>query len=415
VAVNTNGQVFVTGYSTETTVPPYNYDYVTVSYSSQGTPLWTNRYNGPGNDYDSASAAAVDNNGDVFVTGRSVGSGLNTDFTTIKYSAAGTPLWTNRYDGAAKSDEANVIVVDRSGNVIVAGGSSGSDSSIDYATVKYSNAGVPLWTNRYNGSDHSYEYVAALAVSSNGTVFVTGYSYGSNIVNADYLTVAYSSAGLPLWTNRFNGSGNSDDLAHAIAVDDIGNVFVTGESWNGAYSEFLTIKYSNAGLPLWTNRYIEPNNRSSYSTAVAVDRSGNVIASGYSVSISNNFDFVTVGWSNAGLPLWTNRYRGPGNGDDRDTLVAMDRSGNVYVTGQSVGAGSDIDYATIKYSSSVTSPVRLDFETLNAQLVLSWDQVDFGLQCAPTLGGTFTNIPGATSPYTNTLTGAQQFFRLISN
>jgi hypothetical protein len=48
-------------------------------------------------------------------------------------------------------------------------------------------------------------------------------------------------------------------------------------------------------------------------------------------------------------------------------------------------------------------------------LVLSWTNAAFGLQSAPTINGTFTNVPGATSPYTNPIVDLQQFFRLISN
>jgi len=34
---------------------------------------------------------------------------------------------------------------------------------------------------------------------------------------------------------------------------------------------------------------------------------------------------------------------------------------------------------------------------------------------APASNGTFTNVPGAASPYTNAISGGQRFFRLISN
>src|SRR6266566_7549523 len=80
--------------------------------SAQGTvAVWTNFYNGPGNGYDQDTAMAVDNNGNVFVTGSSFGS--NYDFATIKYSNAGAPLWTNRYNGPRNGDDfANAISVD---------------------------------------------------------------------------------------------------------------------------------------------------------------------------------------------------------------------------------------------------------------------------------------------------------------
>jgi len=61
------------------------------------------------------------------------------------------------------------------------------------------------------------------------------------------------------------------------------------------------------------------------------------------------------------------------------------------------------------------SPPTLDMQRLGNNVVLSWTNGAFGLQSAPTITGTFTNVPGATSPYTNSISGGQRFFRLISN
>ena len=79
--------------------------------------------------------------------------------------------------------------------------------SADYATIKYSSAGVPLWTNRYNGPGNGDDYATAVAVDGSNNVIVTGYSTGS-AGDLDYATIKYSSAGVPLWTNRYNGPGN---------------------------------------------------------------------------------------------------------------------------------------------------------------------------------------------------------------
>jgi hypothetical protein len=221
---------------------------------------------------------------------------------------------------------------------------------------------------------------------------------------------AHAQGGVPLWTNRYNGPANGWDFAKAIAVDSSGNVFVTGESQGiGTGLDYATIKYSNGGVPLWTNRYNGPANSDDGPQAIAVDSSGNVFVTGASSGGSSR-DYATVAYSNAGALLWTRRYNGPANGDDWAYAIAVDSNGNVFVTGES-GYGSHSDYVTIKYSSSV-SPTRLDFQLLSNELVLSWTNAGFTLQSAPAIPGAFTNIPTATSPYTNPITGPQQFFRL---
>ncbi len=180
-------------------------------------------------------------------------------------------------------------------------------------------------------------------------------------------------------------------------MDSSGNVVVTGSSFVTGIPgyDFTTIKYSPAGAVLWTRRYNGTGNSDDNPSAIAVDSAGNVFVTGS----------TTIGYSSSDVPLWTNHW-GAGS-------IAVDRSGNVFVTGSS-GTGTNSDFVTIKYSSSIAPP-RLDFQTLNNQLVLSWTNANFTLQSAPVLAGTFTNVPAATSPYTNSLTGPQQFFRLISN
>jgi len=99
---------------------------------------WVARYNGPGNGTDYATALAVDSQGNVYVTGVSEGSGTGRDYATIKYDANGTQLWVRRYNGPGNGwDDAFALAVDRQGNVYVTGWSIGSGTGDDYATIKY--------------------------------------------------------------------------------------------------------------------------------------------------------------------------------------------------------------------------------------------------------------------------------------
>jgi hypothetical protein len=143
-------------------------------------------------------------------------------------------------------------------------------------------SGQPLWTNRYVETGYRLAEASAVAVDGSGNSFVAGSLYDTN-GNSDYVIAAYSSAGVPLWTNRYNGLGFGQNYAKAIVVNSSGNVVVTGSSsfTNGhphyVYSDYVTLAYSNAGVPLWTNRWNELEDGWAYARAIAVDNSGNVL------------------------------------------------------------------------------------------------------------------------------------------
>jgi hypothetical protein len=195
-------------------------------------------------------------------------------------------------------------------------------------------------------------------------------------VDHDYATIQYSSAGVPLWTNRYHEPGNYINCASAVAVDGSHNVIVTGYSSNGTNSDYVTIKYSSAGVPLWTNRYNGSGNGDAEARAVAVDGSNNVIVTGRSEASASSYiyDYATIKYSSAGVPLWTNLYNGPGNGDDQACALALDHSGNVIVTGYSTGSGGDYDFATVKYIC-VPSPVLTGLQLTNGTFQMRVDEV----------------------------------------
>ena len=137
------------------------------------------------------------------------------------------------------------------------------------------------------------------------------------------------------WVRAYTGI--FDDEAVAIAVDRSGNVYVTGFSSIPDYSGYVTIKYNARGQEVWTATYAGPNSIN-FATAIAVDNSGNVYVTGESGTFdSGNDDYATIKYDSAGEEQWVARYDGPATGNDGATAIAVDDSGDVYVTGSSLG------------------------------------------------------------------------------
>ena len=154
-------------------------------------------------------------------------------FPSSAHAQGGVPLWTNVTSGGGGG-----LAVDSSGNVFVGGA----------AVIKYSGAGTPLWTN------HLAHAVYHIAVDKNGNAFATDYRFdGTN----HSVLLAYSRAGVPLWTNLYGAEGVGA-FSGTLALDGDGNVVVTGftqDSPTNYIATLVTIKYSNDGTALWTNRY----------------------------------------------------------------------------------------------------------------------------------------------------------------
>jgi uncharacterized delta-60 repeat protein len=351
LAIDEYGNVYVVGH---TRLSDINWDYVTIKYNSNGYELWIAEYDGTGQEShlegDSAMDVVVDNEGNVYVTGKSKESGRDYDYTTIKYDSLGNEQWIVHYDGPGNYwDRAYAITMDDNGNIYVTGKSYGV--LYDYATLKYDNNGNQMWVARYNGPVNGWDYGRDVVVDQEGNVYVTGFSNRVVYGDRDYATIKYDSDGNQLWAARYNGPGNDDDKAFSIVVDDEGYVYVNGDSYGGAITndDFATIKYSPDGDEVWVARYNGPGSGGDRSEDFILDEQGNIYITGRSVGDGPGYDYATIKYDNDGNLKWEIRYNGLENDDDRGYWIDLDSSGNVYVTGQSIGE-YDYDFVTIKYS-----------------------------------------------------------------
>ncbi len=147
------------------------WDFLTIKYDQDGATARVERYDGPGNAHDYASAIGVDGSGDFYVTGGAVGLGTLHDYTTIKYCSEGGTWRT--YDEANYSDYARAMAIDGSGNVYVTGDI--VSASVDFCTIKYLPNGDTAWLRTYNGPGNTSDRATAMALDASSNVYVTGY------------------------------------------------------------------------------------------------------------------------------------------------------------------------------------------------------------------------------------------------
>ena len=329
-----------------------------LNLTAQVAQEWVARYNGTSNSDDYAYSIANDISGNVYVTGWSKGIGSGFDYITIKYNSSGIQQWVQRYNGPGNGDDqANSISVDGSGNVYVTGQSIGSGTFFDLATIKYNTSGLLQWVQRYNGSGNAGDGAYALVVDGTGNIYVTGWIMDSENAS-DYITIKYNSSGIQQWVQIYNGPGNADDISRSIAIDGSGSVYITGQSKQNAYNnDYATIKYNSSGIQQWVQRYHYAQDGNDFAYSIAVDGSGNSYVTGRSYVPTSQWNYATVMYNSAGTQQWVKLYYQPGGhywSNEYAYSVAVDGSANAYVTGASTNSPGPFDYAycTIKYTST---------------------------------------------------------------
>ncbi len=360
MAIDNSGNAYATGY---TNTSSSGKDFIVVKFNSMGAFQWAKQYNGSANLDDNANHITIDPWGNIAITGISKGTGTGDDYATVKYSPAGTQLWVQRYNGPASAvDDARTITSDKSGNFYVSGGSTGIGSDYDYATIKYDSAGTQKWVARYNGPKNAYDlvyYQGSVVVDTLKNVYITGYSTGLDST-LDYATIKYDSLGNQLWVQRFLTEAGGTDYADAIHVDKALNVYVTGGSFKtGSDYEFATIKYNAAGNQQWVAYYNGTGNNWDEAYGVLTDDSLNVYVGGRSPGATTSADYQLVKYSPTGNQLWEIRY--VHNGYDWPFNLRRDPTGCLFLGGWTSPANGMADMTIVKYCQS---PLGIETQSL---------------------------------------------------
>ena len=310
-----------------------------------------------------AVAAAADDSGNVYVTGWYINDTTEEkNWFTRKYDADGTPGWEAFYNGPGTGDDVpSAIAIDDVG-VIVTGTSEGKTSGQDIRTVKYDlENGDVIWDDIFDGPSHLGDGVYAAAHDTAKNLFcVAGWVHrGQKNLHADGLVLNYDSiSGELRWAETYDSRRNGEDFYTAVAIDPSGNIIATGKSRESLSKDptsldFLTVMYDSTGRLLWEVRDDGPGFGDDEPTAIAIDPTGEKICiTGQTTGGTNGADYYTVMYDSNGTPLWGaigKTYDGPGHGTDIPRAIAVDDSG-VYVTGKSLGLNSN-DFATVKYDT----------------------------------------------------------------
>ena len=219
--------------------------------------------------HDKTRGIAVDGKGNVYLTGEFTGTATFGEFTLTsnklmdffiaKVDPKGKFLWV-RSGGGSKIDRGYAITVDDLGNSYVTGHYESTDAKFedvslpnsgdyDIFVAKYNSSGKMLWIKTAGGKGSDYGH--GIAVDSLGNLFVTGALTGEGTFDEVKLSepgssrvfcARYTTDGKLLWAKTPEGKGNSS--GHGIAVDGKGNCFVGGHT--GGEGSFGDIKLTNA-------------------------------------------------------------------------------------------------------------------------------------------------------------------------
>ena len=354
-------------------------------------PLIFSTYLG-GSGLDYGYAVAVDSIGNTYVTGGAGSTNFPTtnpmqsslrgaeDIFVTKINPSGTAKLYSTYLGGGAPDEGRGIAVDVQGNAYI----TGSTGSIDFPTknpiqgkpggsgdaflVKLNATGSALVYSTYLGGIGT-DAGAAVALDPVGNAYVVGSTFSTDFptknpfqaargAQEDAFVAKVNPSGTALVYSTYLG-GNNVDEGNGIAVDAAGSAYVTGytastdfplqsplRNSNVASVDAFVTKINPAGSALVYSTYLG-GSATDYGTAIAVDSSGNAYVTG----IVTSDDFPTVNaidstlgshavddifvtkFNPSGSALVYSTYLGGGSADD-PYAIALDQSGNVYITGR---------------------------------------------------------------------------------
>ena len=386
VATDAIGNVYVageTGGGLDGNTRTGSSDFFLTKYDSGGAKLYTKQL-GVSEADTTAYSVTTDASGNVYVVGGTTGgldgnkrSGLS-DFFLTKYNSSGVKLYTRQLGVAGATTMGYSVAIDASGNVYVAGGTTGGldgntrTGGWDFFLTKYDSSGAKQYTKQLGVSDNM-TYANSVAIDASGNVYVAGATTGGLDGNTptgrqDLFLTKYDSSGAKKYTKQL-GVSEANTFATSAATDASGNVYVAGGTGGGldgntlaGWDDLFLTKYNSSGAKQYTKQ-LGVSEATTFAYSVAIDASGNVYVAGEtSGGLDSNTrkgsrDFFLTKYNSNGAKQYTKQL-GVSEAISYANSVAIDASGSVFVAGDTDGGldgntrTGDWDFFLTKYSSS---------------------------------------------------------------
>ena len=300
---------------------------------------------------DESYDVSADGLGSVYIAGRT-GNGVAgptaglSDAYLAKYDQSGNFQWA-RQVGSPMSDYGFTVATDKLGSVFLAGRTEGAvvppfgGGGYDGFVAKYDSSGNQAWVRQVGTSGS--EYFNDAATDGLGNVYLTGASSGNLGLSTDTgnaLVMKLDANGNTLWSRRIGGVGYE---SHAISMDGLGNVYVSGETPydstgpNTAIDAFVS-KLDGTGNLIWTRTISTSGSERAY--GISTDGLGNAYVTGSTSgnlarpNVNTNDVFVSK-YDPQGNKLWVKQFGTASQDEGID--ISTDSLGNSYITGQSGG------------------------------------------------------------------------------
>ena len=306
-----------------------------------------------------AEGVAIDSSGNIFVVGYSYDSS-STNIEVVKYDGGLSVIDFDQYDSVVVQHAFDVAVAEK-GDILVTGEKLNDVPNLDYLTLIYENDLSFVKEDLYDAG--AFDYAKAIGVDKEGNIFVTGKIESQSDTGLDCHTIKYkydeyNEELVFISSVTYNYPGdNEEDSGLALTFDNDGNVIVAGFATQECGKDMLVIKYSN---DLKDVLAIAPNNKvwnecydiDQKAYGVAVDNDGNIIVVGSKESGGGTDWYIVKLNSDLDDILFETTVSGPGTSgkDEAARGVVIDSYGDIIVTGSyETGSGGAEDYLTIRY------------------------------------------------------------------